>query len=98
MPDAIETEATPAPVPVVDIAFHPVLVKPEAQILDKDSPPRDTRIGSDNLTAVEVEIVAAEPAKRRGERLFIGGVKEAGAWLERRGYRWVPFSNGRWAA
>lgn len=54
--------------------------------------------GKERETPLEVEIVAAEPEHRRGDRLFIGGLKEASAWLARRGYRWVPATNARWAA
>ena len=74
------------PVPVVTLAFHPG--KP----------------GEEKATPLEVEIVAAGPEKlfraryAHGDRLFIGGVKDAARWLARRGYRWVPCSNAQWAA
>ena len=70
------------PVPVVTLAFH-------------RGEPGHGRFSPEPL---EVEIVAAAPEKQAGARLFIGGVKAAGAWLDRRGYRWVPGSNARWAA
>jgi hypothetical protein len=54
--------------------------------------------GEEKVTPIEVEIVAEEPPARRGDRLFIGGVKEAASWLARRGYHWVPASNAKWAA
>lgn len=94
-----------APAPVVVLAFHPVLATEEAAVFKADAPPaeRNPLVGTDKLVAMEVEIVA-EPSpglfRRRdaGGRLFVGSIKEAGAWLDERGYRYVLGSNARWAA